>query len=240
MNNENEMNEEVRQLLDSMEEHGRNAKRQQRLGDLIDQLDAQEKTVETPSKRRTLTPLWWVMGAAAAVLLFWLLFKPNMKQASDMEEQNLVEKVETTDSIKAEANNVVIEEPIVVEELLAEETPAVSKKTPTKAEKSKMEVAKEMAKEPVLAEIVPTDPISSNDTEDIGSDTISTVNEEPSTIQKSQRRVIRSLNLVCFECQKESVNEYELKPDVGNRTLFGQPQDPNMKNGSLALEFKFN
>ena len=40
MNTENEMNEEVRQLLDSLEEHGCNAKRQQRLGDLIDSLEA--------------------------------------------------------------------------------------------------------------------------------------------------------------------------------------------------------
>ena len=42
MNTENEMNEEVRQLLDSLEEHGKNARRQQELGDLIDQLSEKE------------------------------------------------------------------------------------------------------------------------------------------------------------------------------------------------------
>ena len=40
MNTENEMNEEVRQLLDSLEEHGKNARRQQDLSDLIDSLEA--------------------------------------------------------------------------------------------------------------------------------------------------------------------------------------------------------
>ena len=42
MNTENEMNEEVRQLLDSLEEHGKNARRQKELGDLIDQLSEKE------------------------------------------------------------------------------------------------------------------------------------------------------------------------------------------------------
>ena len=52
MNTENEMNEEVRQLLDSLEEHGKNARRQQDLSDLIDQLS--EKELGTaPSLRGT-------------------------------------------------------------------------------------------------------------------------------------------------------------------------------------------
>ena len=42
MNTENEMNEEVRQLLNSLEEHGKNARRQKELGDLIDQLSEKE------------------------------------------------------------------------------------------------------------------------------------------------------------------------------------------------------
>lgn len=38
MTTENEMNEELRQLLDSLEEHGKNVRRQKQLGDLIDRL----------------------------------------------------------------------------------------------------------------------------------------------------------------------------------------------------------
>ena len=84
MNTENEMNEEVRQLLDSLEEHGKNARRQKELGDLIDRLADEEKTVAMPHKHRTLTPLWWAMGVAAACLLLWLLVKPNTKQTPEM------------------------------------------------------------------------------------------------------------------------------------------------------------
>ena len=42
MTPENDINEEVRQLLDSLEEHGKNARRQKDLGDLIDQLSEKE------------------------------------------------------------------------------------------------------------------------------------------------------------------------------------------------------
>ena len=85
MNTENEMNEEVRQLLDSLEEHGKNARRQKELGDLIDRLADGEKTVAMPRKHRTLTPLWWAMGAAAACLLQWLLGKPGETKQAEME-----------------------------------------------------------------------------------------------------------------------------------------------------------
>ena len=49
MNTENEINEEVRQLLDSLEEHGKNARRQQDLSDLIDQLSEKELGTGTSS-----------------------------------------------------------------------------------------------------------------------------------------------------------------------------------------------
>ena len=269
MNTENDMNEEVRQLLDSLEEHGKNARRQQRLGDLIDSLESgsslrggttkqsrREATSQSEAsapdetssldrfvprddeKRRRLIPLWWAMGAAAACLLIWLLAKPNVKQAPDMEEHNLVEKVEATDSVKVEEN--VIEAPMVKEELLAEETPSVPQKTPTKMERPRMQVAEEKAEEPILAEVIHEEPTTPTDTENIGSNTIPTESETPSAVQSPQRRVIRSLNLVCYECQKDPEPEFTTKPIVDNRTLFGQPQDPNMKNGSLALEIKLN
>ena len=240
MKEEKERNDDLKQLLDALEEHGRNAKRQQQLSDLIDQLAAQEKTVEMPRKRRKLVPLWWAMGAAAACLLLWLLVKPTMKQTPETEEKNLVEKVEATEPIMTEENNVVIEEPVVKEELLAEEMPAVPQKTPTKVGKPKMKVVEEKPEEPILAEVILTEPAKSTDTENIGSNTIPAVNETPADNQKPQRRVIRSLNLVCYECQKDPKHEVKPKPNVDNRTLFGQPQDPNMKNGALAFEFKLN
>lgn len=230
-----EINEEVKQLLDSLEEHGRNAKRQQQLGDLIDQLAEEEKMVEMPQKNRKLTPIIWAMGAAAACLLLWLLVKPNAKQQPEMEQEILVEETKVVDSVKTEVNDAVIEQPVANEAFLAEETPVVPQNSPMKKEKPKTQIIEEVVEQPILAEVKPTEP---KDTTNIGSNTIPTESETPSAVQKPQRRVIRSLNLVCYECQKEP--EFDIKPVTEDRTLFGQPQDPNMKNGSLALEIKLN
>ncbi len=235
MTPENEMNEEVRQLLDSLEEHGKNAHRQKELSDLIDRLAEEEKSVEMPRKHRRLTPLWWAMGAAAACLLLWLLVKPNAKQQPEREQEILVEETKTVDSVKV--NDAVIEQPVANEAFLAEETPLVPQKAPMKKKKSKTQIIEEVVEQPLLAEVKPTE---TKDTTNIGSNTIPTTNEMPSVVQKPQRRVIRSLNLVCYECQKEPEHEFSTKSNVDNRTLFGQPQDPNMKNGSLALEIKLN
>ena len=237
MNTENEMNEEVRQLLDSLEEHGKNARRQKELGDLIDRLADEEKTVAMPHKHRTLTPLWWAMGAAAACLLLWLLVKPNAKQQPEMEQEILVETTKAVDSVKTEVNDAVFEQPVANETFLAEETPIVPQNAPMKKEKSKTQIIEEVVEQPMLAEVKPTEP---KDTTNIGSNTIPTENETPSAVQKPQRRVIRSLNLVCYECQKDPEPEVGPKPNMDNKTLFGQPQDPYMKNGSLAFEIKLN
>ena len=235
MNTENEMNEEVRQLLDSLEEHGKNARRQKELGDLIDRLADEEKTVAMPRKHRTLTPLWWAMGAAAACLLLWLLVKPSAKQQPEMEQEILVETTKAVDSVKTEVNDAVFEQPVANETFLAEETPIVPQNAPMKTKKPKTQIIEEVVEQPMLAEVKPTE---TKDTTNIGSNTIPTTNETPSAVQKPQRRVIRSLNLVCYECQKDP--EFFTKPVMEDRTLFGQPQDPNMKNGSLALEIKLN
>ena len=236
MNTENEMNEEVRQLLDSLEEHGKNARRQKELGDLIDRLADEEKAVAMPRKHRTLTPLWWAMGVAAACLLLWLLVKPNAKQLPEMEQKILVEETNTVDSTKAEVKDIVLEEPVINNEvLLAEETTVAPQKAQIQKEKPRKEVVEKVEEQPILAEVILTEP---KDTTNIGSNTIPTESETPSAVQKPQRRVIRSLNLVCYECQKDP--EFFTKPVMEDRTLFGQPQDPNMKNGSLALEIKLN
>ena len=235
MNTENEMNEEVRQLLDSLEEHGKNARRQKELGDLIDRLADEEKAVAMPHMHRTLTPLWWAMGAAAACLLLWMLIKPSMKETPEMDKEILVEETQTLDSVRTEVKDVILEEPVIKEELLAEEMPVVPQKSQTKKEKPRAEVVEETVERPVLAETMPTKP---EDTTNIGSNTIPPESDTPPAVQKPQRRVIRSLNLVCYECQKDP--EFFIKPVMEDRTLFGQPQDPNMKNGSLAFEIKLN
>ena len=267
MKEENELNDDLKQLLDTLEEHGRNTRRQAQLSDLIDSLDASGTSLQggtmkqsrreitsqsvastsdktssldcfvprNEAKQHKLYPLWWAMGAAAACLLLWLLVKPNAKQQPEMEQEILVEETNAVDSVKTEVNDAVFEQPVANEAFLAEETPVVPQNTPMKKEKPKTQIIEEVVEQPMLAEVKPAEP---KDTTNIGSNTIPTTNETPSTVQKPQRRVIRSLNLVCYDCQKDP--EFFTKPVIEDRTLFGQPQDPNMKNGSLALEIKLN
>ena len=239
MTPENEMNEELRQLLDSLEEHGKNTRRQKQLGDLIDCLVEEEKPVIIPRKRRKIVPIWWAMGAAAAILLVLLLLKPNGNENPNLNNEIIAEVPETVDSEEVEYENVIIEEPIVKkEELLAENTIIVPKKSNTDKKKTKVEIIETEVEQPVVTEIIQSE---TSDTIIIETNNIIPENETPSDVQKPQRRVIRSLNLVCYECQREPDNfQYQAVNSKSEKTLFGQPQDPNMKDGALAWQVKLN
>ena len=232
MKEENEITQEVKELLDSLEQHGQNARRQKELSDLIDGLET------SSTKHHKLYPLWWIVGAAAACLLLWLLARPAMEETPNMNEEILVEKIGVKDTIQEEneaiEESVVLEEPIIPEKLMAEEMPV-------KATIQKPKVPKPTPKnieEPILSEntiIETTEPEPTN-TSNVVSNPIPNVIDEPNAVQSPQRRVVRSLNLVCYECQKEP--EYVPQAMIEDRTIFGQLQDPNMKNGSWAFEVK--
>ena len=240
MTPENEMNAELRQLLDSLEEHGKNIRRQKQLGDFIDRLAEEEKPVVIPRKRAKLTPIWWVMGAAAAILLLMLLMKPNGNE-NTLHNDILAEVPETVDyiidSVKIENENTIIEEAVVHKELLAENTTVVQK-TQIKNKNGKAEVVETVEEQPIIAEIIPVQP---SDSMVIETNTIISENETSSDVKQPHRRVIRSLNLVCYECQREPDNfQYQAVNSKSEKTLFGQPQDPNMKDGALAWQVKLN
>ena len=245
MKEENEITEEVQQLLDSLEQHGQNARRQRELSNLIDGLEASGMSSSNDAKHRKLYPIWWIVGAAAACLLLWLLVRPALKETSNNNEKILVEETDIKDTTPTQKKVEITEEAVVLEELvpeelLAEETPIKAKKSQNKSTKLTQKAVEENFGEPQLAEntaIESTKP-EPTDTSNIGSNTIQPVIEEPIAVQSPQRRVIRSLNLVCYECQKEP--EYMTKTNHEDKTIFGQPQDPNMKNGSLAFEVKLH
>ena len=239
MKPENEMTEEVRQLLDSLEEHGKNARRQKDLEALIDGLS--EKEVGT--RQHKLYPIWWAIGAAAAALLLWLMIKPTAKETPNMNEAILVEKTMPVDSVKEEVEEVILEEPIIPQ-------PVIPQKPKTKTEKPKEIVGGEK----LLAEATPSESAENTDTSTVGSNKIpdsieenlSPLNSHLSPQSSPQRRVIRSLNLVCYECQTEpenwpTNNSSLLTPHSSlETTLFGQAKDPNMKNGAMTFELKLN
>ena len=265
MKEENEITEEVKQLLDSLEQHGANARRQKELGDLIDSLSSgtslrgaelAERRGNPPSstvdcfvadvprndaKRRKLYPLWWAIGAAAVCLLLWLLARPVLKETPNMDEKNLVEETGAKDTIITQEEpdfvkeSVILEEP-VPEPLLAEEAPVQPVKPKAKTPQPTEIKQEEVVEEPLLAENTPVEP-------EITETEYSTVNDQPSTQSTPQRRVIRSLNLVCYDCKTES-SQFSVLPPIrsvspsGFRSPFDP--DPNMKNGSLAFELKLH
>lgn len=215
---ENEINDEVSQLLESLEKHGKNTRRQKELGDLIDSL----AKADMLHKRRKLTPLWWAISTAAAVLLLWLLAKPKMNKNFDFTDESVAEVTEKIDSVTVD--DIVLEEPIIIESLLAEEKPIVPQKPQINKAELRAEIVEEVVEQPVIAEIVDVEQI----------DTVIDV-------QKPRRRVIRSLNLVCYECQNVSDNnQFQIVSSKTEKPIFGQPQDPNMKDGTLAFEVKLN
>ena len=243
MTSENEMNEELRQLLDSLEEHGKNIRRQKQLGNLIDRLVEEENPVVITRKRRKIVPIWWIIGSAAAILLVLLLLKPNENENLNLNNEIIAEMTETVDSVndsvKIKTEDDIVEEAVIIkEELLAVNTPIIPQNKPIKQKNNRVEVVETEVEQPVVIEIIPSE---TSDTIIIETNNIIPENETPSDVQKPQRRVIRSLNLVCYECQREPDNfQYQAVNAKSEKTLFGQPQDPNMKDGALAWQVKLN
>ena len=218
MKEENEINDELRQLLDALEEHGRNARRQKELGDLLDRLSEQESEKQS----RKPIALWWTLGAAAACLAVWLLLKPTTKQEPMKEEEWFAEEVVSVDTTATKSEETtVFEEAVFVEEPMAEVKPVRQKKTKVKEEKPTEEA------EP-LEEMM--------DTTKVHTEEPTIQPEEPLAVQSHRRKVIRSENLVGFEKREKPTAEPKTKPFLEDKTIFGQPQDTNMKNGMLAME----
>ena len=273
MKEENELNDDLKQLLDTLEEHGRNTRRQAQLSDLIDSLEAsgtslrggttkqsrQEATSQSVAstsdktssldcfvprndvKRRKLIPLWWAMGVAAACLLLWLLIKPTVKQTPEPNEKTLVEETKNvvpTDSTEKEPKeNVPAQEPLQFKEPIAESKPLKAERLFTK--KPAKVKQPEKTENVVLADI---EDVESIELETIESEVAKTeTSSEPLATQSSKttRRVIQSTNLVSFKKLDKKGKPIPKRPILEDKTIFGQPQDANMKNGMLAYEIKF-
>ena len=218
MKEENEINDELKQLLDALEEHGRNARRQKELGALLDRLSKQESEKQS----RKPIALWWTLGAAAACLAVWLLLKPTTRQEPIKEKEWFAEEVAPVDTTatKLEEKSV-FKETAFVDEPIAEVKPVKPKKAKAKEEKPAEEA------EP-LEEML--------DTAKVHTEEPTILPEEPLAMQQPKRRIIRSENLVGYDKRGKPTAEPKTKPILEDKTIFGQPQDPNMKNGMLAME----
>ena len=268
MKEENEITQEVKELLDSLEQHGQNARRQKELRDLIDRLEQETGKRKTFNFQLSIFNLsWWIMGAAAACLLFWLLARPALKETPNMNEKSLVEEAVSKDTtttqkeIETTEKAVILKEP-VPEKLLVEETPVkptiqkpkVKNQKPTEIaiEKNleKQLLASNTSAELQRTESTDTSSAGPHPTPTVEENELSTLNSQLSPPSSPQRRVIQSLNLVCYECKVESekwkVENDQLSTLPPIRSVspsgfnFPLEPDPNMKNGSLAFEVKLH
>ena len=241
MKEENEINDDLRQLLDSLETHGKNTRRQQQLSDLIDRLAEAEKMVEMPRQRRKLTPLWWAIGTAAACLLLWFVIKPAEQPVETPNAPQLAENPILGDTLSTEVEVVApIQTPVIQQEPIAETEPKTVAKPTTKAEKPLERAPIEKEEAPLLAEAEEPQPVDFVPLETL--QPVFQAQDEPLVAQTqiTTRRVIRSEHLVGHDKLEKQPEEKPTKRRVlEGKTLFGQPQDPYMKNGMLAMEIKF-
>ena len=235
-----EINEEVRQLLESLEEHGKNIRRQAQLNDLIDELAEKEKTVEMPQKRIKLVPLWWAMGAAAACLLLWIVLKPTENQVDKTEKPVFVEQIHSADSTTEEVQEIELSrEPMMAKEPVAALEPVEVRKPINNKVKPKKELQSEVSDKTVLAEAKEAEPNKNVEVEP--ETTLIETPTEPLDEQtpSSKRKIIKSTKLVGYEMLDKKGRPKPKRSLLEDKTLFGQPQDPNMKDGMLAYEIKF-
>lgn len=260
MKQENEPNDELQQLLDALEEHGQNARRQQRLGELIDSMEASEgsllgetmkqsapdnagllRPARNDAKRRKYYPIWWAMGAAAACLLLWLIVKPTDNHPKNEKEALIAENVVAKDSVVAESEEIVhVQEPYTIQEPIAEKQAAKATK-PKAKEIKKTETNHTRAEETtILVEGIQTETFDTEKTESVT--TQNELSNQPLALesQAPKRRVIKSESLVGYgKLEKQPDQSRTKRPVFEDKTIFGQPQDPNMRNGMLAMEIKF-
>lgn len=236
MKQENEMDHEVKQLLESLTEHRRNEERKRQLSELLDQLSEQENTVAEESKKtRKLAFLWWVSGAAAAYLLLWVLFQPFGRPSMDKDEKMLAHDHAQVDSV------VGVQHPAMVMEIAQQqekmETQTLFKISKPKVRNTKQiefEIPEPKAEEILLAETRVTDIIDSSS---INKELVAQEITQPEKFPS--RRVIKSENLVGYVEPKPKQTERKRNRNWEDKIFLGLQSDPNMQNGSLAYEIKF-
>ena len=233
MNEGNNMEKEVKELLDVLEEYGRDQRQKKQIDDLIDDLAAKE------TQRKTI-PLWLktAMGAAACALLL-LTFRVMQKTAetkqSEIASSTLPKKEMAVDSNQVKGTTRI--EPVetqIVEHSDKEKQIAEAQNIVQQVEKEN-----ETIQEPTMFEIVENQSLVQNDTllvaqlENVFADTMQFVDVQPAP---AKRRVVRTDNLVTYgNPVRQHVNRRK-KSGSGGKTAIGLPQYSASEGCMLAFE----
>ena len=233
MNEENNMEKEVKELLDTLEEYGRDQRQKQQISDLIDGLAAKE------TQRKTI-PLWLktAIGAAACALLlltFRMMQKPTETEQSEIVRSTVPKKEMSVDSnLVKETTRIEPVEARIVEHSDRKKQVAVAQNVVQQVEKEN-----DTIQEPTMFEIVENQCLVQNDTllvaqlENVFEDTMQFVDVQS---VPAKRRVVRTDNLVTYgNPVRQHVNRRK-KSGSGGKAAIGLPQYSASEGCMLAFE----
>ena len=233
MNEGNNMEKEVKELLDVLEEYGRDQRQKKQIDDLIDDLAAKE------TQRKTI-PLWLktAIGAAACALLlltFRMMQKPAETEQSEIASSTLPKKEMAVDS--NQVKETIRIEPVetqIIEHSDKEKQIAEAQNIVQQVEKEN-----ETIQEPTMFEIVENQCLVQNDTllvaqlENVFEDTMQFIDVQP---VPAKRCVVRTDNLVTYGNPVRKHLERKRKSGSKEKGVIGLPQYSASEGCMLAFE----
>ena len=234
MNEENNMEKEVKELLDTLKEYGRDQRQKKQIGDLIDSLAAKE------TQRKTI-PLWLktAIGISACALLFIVLKiaqSPSETESMEMAHSVLPQDEEIVlDSVVMQEENFVENvENQVIERSAAEKIVVVAQNAVNQIEKeSDIDIKQEMAEIVENQESVQSDTLLVAQTEPVPEDVSQIVDIQP---KPAKRRVVSTENLVTYDDKAPKHKNRRRKSGINENGAIGLPQYSASEGCMLAFE----
>ena len=234
MNEENNMEKEVKELLDTLKEYGRDQRQKKQIGDLIDSLAAKE------TQRKTI-PLWLkiAIGVAACALLFFVL--KIAKHPAETETQEMAQ------SVSPQSEEIVLDSVVMQEENFVEnvenqvvERPAAERKTVVAqnvVEQAERKIDADTKRK--MTEIVENQEFVQIDTSLVAQpalvheDSIQIADTQP---EPEKRRVVRAENLVAYDDVATKHKNRRKKSRINESGAIGLPQYSASEGCMLAFE----
>ena len=234
MNEENNMEKEVKELLDTLKEYGRDQRQKKQIDDLIDSLAAKE------TQRKTI-PLWLktAIGLSACALLFFVLkIAQNPSETESMEMAHSVlpqdEEIVLDSVVMQEENFVENVENQVVERFVVEKKVVVAQNAVNQPKSKNDVVAKqEMVENIINHGFVQKDSLLIAQSEPVFNDTVQIVDVQ---VEPSPRRVIRAENLVTYSNPVRKHLNKRGKSGSKEKGVIGLPQYSASEGCMLAFE----
>ena len=234
MNEENNMEKEVKELLDTLKEYGRDQRQKKQIDDLIDSLAAKE------TQRKTI-PLWLktAIGISACALLFFVLKiaqNPSETESMEMAHSVLPQDEEIVLDSVAIPKETLIEnvEKHDVERLGAERKTVVAQNVVEQIErKIDADTKQEMAEIVENQEFVQIDTSLVAQPALVYEDSIQIADTQP---EPAKRRVVRAENLVAYDDVATKHKNRRKKSRINESGAIGLPQYSASEGCMLAFE----